>query len=109
MTRLSLIAAALMVGASPLAAQTVAITNGTVVLGDGSEPIVGGTVVVRTGKIVAVEVSLNPDPNVKSGVHWTKDVAPDIALKKGMSVSGDVITALQRPISLIIPIDERGR
>ena len=33
-------------------AQTVAITNGTVVLGDGSEPIQGGTVVVRNGRIV---------------------------------------------------------
>ncbi|HET9335599.1 MAG TPA: amidohydrolase family protein [Sphingomicrobium sp.] len=34
-------------------AQTVAITNGTVVIGDGSEPIQGGTVVVRNGRIVA--------------------------------------------------------
>jgi imidazolonepropionase-like amidohydrolase len=39
--------------ASPLAAQTVAITNGTLVLGDGSEPIAGGTVVVRNGRVVA--------------------------------------------------------
>ena len=53
MKRLSLISAALMAASSPLAAQTVAITNGTVVLGDGSEPIVGGTVVVRNGRIVA--------------------------------------------------------
>ena len=53
MTRLAVIAAALMAAASPLAAQTVAITNGTVVLGDGSEPIQGGTVVIRNGRIVA--------------------------------------------------------
>ena len=53
MKRLSLIAAGLLAGASPLAAQTVAITNGTLVLGDGSEPIQGGTVVVRDGRIVA--------------------------------------------------------
>ena len=53
MTRLAFIAAALMTAASPLAAQTVAITNGTLVLGDGSEPIQGGTVVVRNGRIVA--------------------------------------------------------
>ena len=49
----ALFAAALLAGASPLAAQTIAITNGTVVLGDGSEPIPGGTVVVRNGRIVA--------------------------------------------------------
>ena len=45
--------AACLAGASPLAAQTVAITNGTLVLGDGSDPIPGGTVVVRNGRIVA--------------------------------------------------------
>ena len=39
--------------AAPLAAQTIAITGGTVALGDGSEPIQGGTVVVRDGRIVA--------------------------------------------------------
>jgi imidazolonepropionase-like amidohydrolase len=44
---------ALMAGASPLAAQTIAITNGTVVVGDGSEPVQGGTVVVRNGRVVA--------------------------------------------------------
>ncbi|MEO6581102.1 MAG: amidohydrolase family protein [Sphingomicrobium sp.] len=37
---------------APLAAQTVAITGGTVALGDGSEPIVGGTVVIQNGKIL---------------------------------------------------------
>ena len=34
-------------------AQTIAITNGTLVLGDGSDPIQGGTVVVRNGRVVA--------------------------------------------------------
>ncbi|HYW16388.1 MAG TPA: amidohydrolase family protein [Allosphingosinicella sp.] len=38
--------------AAPAAAQTIAITGGTVALGDGSEPIEGGTVVVRNGRIV---------------------------------------------------------
>jgi len=53
MRRALLLAAALLAGASPAAAQTNSITNGTVVLGDGSEPLVGGTVVVRNGRIVA--------------------------------------------------------
>lgn len=39
--------------AAPLAAQDVAITGGTVVIGDGSAPIEGGTVVVRGGRVVA--------------------------------------------------------
>jgi imidazolonepropionase-like amidohydrolase len=39
--------------ASPADAQTTAIVNGTVALGDGSDPIPNGTVVIRDGKIVA--------------------------------------------------------
>ena len=53
MRRALLLAAALVASTSPLTAQTLAITNGTLVLGDGSDPIVGGTVVVRNGRIVA--------------------------------------------------------
>lgn len=34
-------------------AQTIAITGGTVAIGDGSEPVQGGTVVMRDGRIVA--------------------------------------------------------
>ena len=39
--------------ASPAVAQTVAITNVTLALGDGSEPIADATVVMRDGQIVA--------------------------------------------------------
>lgn len=61
MKRLALFAAAFLAGTSPLAAQTVAITNGTLVLGDGSEPISGGTVVMRNGRIVAAGAVRPPD------------------------------------------------
>ena len=39
--------------AAPAYAQDMVITNATVVVGDGGEPIRGGTVVVRGGKVVA--------------------------------------------------------
>jgi imidazolonepropionase-like amidohydrolase len=39
--------------ATPAGAQTFAIVNGTVALGDGSQPIPNGTVVIRDGRIVA--------------------------------------------------------
>ena len=66
MTRLcTALGAALALLATPLAAQTVAITNGTLVLGDGSEPIQGGTVVVRNGRIVAA----GPGVAVPSGAE----------------------------------------
>lgn len=39
--------------AAPLSAETVAIVGGTVAIGDGSQPIAGGTVLFRDGVIVA--------------------------------------------------------
>ncbi|MDO9362108.1 MAG: amidohydrolase family protein [Sphingopyxis sp.] len=42
-----------MAAASPATAQDVAIVNAKLVIGDGSAPIDGGTVVVRGGKVVA--------------------------------------------------------
>src|SRR6185295_18631074 len=38
---------------APAAAQTLAITGGRVVIGDGSEPIEGGTVLIQNGRVVA--------------------------------------------------------
>jgi imidazolonepropionase-like amidohydrolase len=45
--------ALLLVSATPVAAETIAITGGTVALGDGSEPILGGTVVITNGRVSA--------------------------------------------------------
>ena len=54
----SLIAALLAAAAVPAAAQTIAITGGTVALGDGSEPIPGGTVIIRNGRIAAAGLNV---------------------------------------------------
>lgn len=51
MKRLLMLAAAFV--AAPLSAQTIAITNGRVAIGDGSAPVENGTVVIRNGRIVA--------------------------------------------------------
>jgi imidazolonepropionase-like amidohydrolase len=48
-----IVAALLVAAAVPAGAQTFAIVNGIVAKGDGSEPIQGGTVVIRDGRIVA--------------------------------------------------------
>jgi imidazolonepropionase-like amidohydrolase len=64
--------------ASPLAAQTVAITNGTLVLGDGSEPIAGGTVVVRNGRVVAAGQSIRVPANADVVDASGKWVTPGI-------------------------------
>jgi imidazolonepropionase-like amidohydrolase len=46
-------ASAVVAFATPIAAETIAITGGRVVVGDGSAPIERGTVVIRDGKIIA--------------------------------------------------------
>jgi imidazolonepropionase-like amidohydrolase len=46
------LSALLLAAASPLAAQTYAIVGGTIAIGDGSEPIQMGNVVIRNGKVV---------------------------------------------------------
>ncbi len=51
MKRLLLCATALL--AVPALAETIAFTGGTVAIGDGSQPIANGTVVVRDGRVVA--------------------------------------------------------
>ncbi|WP_430414700.1 amidohydrolase family protein [Parasphingorhabdus sp.] len=45
--------AAAMTFGGPIAAQTVAITGGKVIVGDGSAPIEGGTVLIRNDRVVA--------------------------------------------------------
>ena len=53
-----LIAALLGAAALPASAQTIAITGGTVALGDGSEPIPGGVVIIRNGRIAAAGLNV---------------------------------------------------
>jgi imidazolonepropionase-like amidohydrolase len=62
-----LLAAMLLCVSAPAAAQTFAISGGTVALGDGSQPIQNGMVVVRDGRIVAagdVRMKLPPGTQV---------------------------------------------
>ncbi|MFM5950780.1 MAG: amidohydrolase family protein, partial [Novosphingobium sp.] len=47
------LAALLACTAAPALAQSVAITGGKVVIGDGTDPIEGGTVLIQDGKVVA--------------------------------------------------------
>ena len=53
-----LLAALLTAAALPASAQTIAITGGTVALGDGSEPIPGGVVIIRNGRIAAAGLNV---------------------------------------------------
>lgn len=68
-----LMAAAAMSAAFPAAAQTVAVTNARLVIGDGSAPVEGGTVVVRDGRVVAAGAGVAVPagvPVVDAGGRW---------------------------------------
>ena len=62
----SLVLALLVGTAAPASAQTVAIIRGTVALGDGSEPIQSGTVIIRNGRVAAAgyQIGIPPDAQV---------------------------------------------
>lgn len=71
--------AALLLGiAAPAAAETIAITNGTVATGDGSGPIERGTVVIRDGRIVAAGRSVRIPANARIVDAAGKWVTPGI-------------------------------
>lgn len=77
MKRALLLAAAALI-AAPAAAQNVAITNATLVIGDGGEPIQGGTVVIRNGRVVAAGRSVAVPAGVQRIDAQGKWVTPGI-------------------------------
>jgi imidazolonepropionase-like amidohydrolase len=66
-------ASLLALAAAPAAAQDVAITNARLVVGDGSAPVTGATVVVRGGRVVAAGAGVAAPagvPVVDAGGRW---------------------------------------
>lgn len=69
----ALIAALLAAVASPVLAQDFAVTNARLVVGDGGEPVDGGTLVVRGGKVVAAGAGVTVPPGLRvidAGGKW---------------------------------------
>jgi len=73
-------AAALLALATPAVAQDVAITNATVVIGDGSAPIQNGTVVLRGGKVVAAGAGVAVPAGVRTIDAAGKWVTPGLVV-----------------------------
>ena len=73
-----LTAALLLAAAAPVAAETLAITGGRVALGDGSEPIDEGTVVVRDGRILSAGANVRVPPGARVIDARGKWVTPGI-------------------------------
>jgi len=68
----------LLATSTPAAPQTFAIVNGIVAKGDGGEPVQGGTVVVRNGRIVAAGSGVAVPPGAQIIDAAGKWVTPGI-------------------------------
>lgn len=64
--------------AAPAAAETVAITGGKVVVGDGSAPMDGATVVIRDSRVVAVGTNVTVPANARRIDASGKWVTPGV-------------------------------
>ena len=69
---------AALAGLTPAAAQTVAITNARLVVGDGSAPVDGATVLVRGGRVVSAGAGVAVPPGVEVVDAAGKWVTPGI-------------------------------
>ena len=106
------IAALLIAAAAPLQAQTVAITNGILATGDGSEPIQGGTVVIRNGRIVAAGAGIRIPADAEVVDATGKWVTPGIVAgfsrlglaEVDLSVDGSDDTENNGPFSAAIDV-----
>ena len=78
MRHLLLAAAALAALASPANAETIAITGGKLVIGDGSAPIEGGTVVIRDGNVVTAGAGVAIPANARTIDATGKWVTPGV-------------------------------
>ena len=101
-----------MVWGSPLAAQTFAIVNGIVAKGDGSEPVQGGTVVVRDGRVVAAGAGVRVPQGAQVIDATGKWVTPGIVAgftrlglsEVDLSADGSDDTASNGPFSAAIDV-----
>lgn len=78
MRNLLLAAAGVAALCTPAQAETIAITNGRVVIGDGSAPIDGGTVVIRDGTVVAAGAGVAVPAGARSVDAAGKWVTPGV-------------------------------
>jgi imidazolonepropionase-like amidohydrolase len=73
-----LLLAAAAILAAPAFADTIAITGGTVAIGDGSQPIPNGTVIVRDGRVIAAGAGVAVPAGARTVDATGKWVTPGI-------------------------------
>lgn len=78
--RLGMTLLAALLAGTAAQAQDMAVTNARLVIGDGTAPIDGGTVVVRAGKVVAAGAGVAVPPGVKVVDAGGKWVTPGLVL-----------------------------
>jgi imidazolonepropionase-like amidohydrolase len=78
MTRLLFLCAAALAVSTPLSAQTIAITGGKLVIGDGTAPIDNGTVIITNGRVTAAGKGVAVPANAQRVDASGKWVTPGI-------------------------------
>ena len=64
----SAFALAAILSAAPLAAQDLIVNNATLALGDGSEPIEDGLVVIKDGEVISNKIGAAPKAVLQSWI-----------------------------------------
>jgi imidazolonepropionase-like amidohydrolase len=104
--------AVLLATAAPVAAETIAITNAILATGDGSEPVQGGTVVMRDGRIVAAGTNVRVPAGARVVDATGKWVTPGIVggfsrlglSEVDLSVAGSEDVSATGPFSAAIDV-----
>jgi HlyD family secretion protein len=58
---------------------------------------------IQRGPPFLVRVRLRPDPNSASGYRWTSRRGDEVTISSGVPASVEIVTALRRPIAMVIP------
>ena len=110
--RRAFIAPLLLMIAAPAGGQTFAIVNGLVAKGDGTEPIQGGTVVVRNGRVVAAGAGVRVPSGTQVVDATGKWVTPGIVAgfsrlglsEVDLSADGSNDTSAEGPFSAALDV-----
>jgi HlyD family secretion protein len=66
-----------------------------------NEPLVRN--IMASGPVTELTVTLEKDPNTRSGFNWSSSRGPNLAITSGTLCTVEVITRQQSPVSLLFP------
>lgn len=64
--------------------------------------------IMAGGPVTEVHVRLNPDQTTASGYLWSSSKGPDVSVTSGTFCALQIVTRVQKPVSLLFPILRRN-